>query len=173
MKKVCSIIDCNKKHHRNNLCITHYLSTSEYLKACEKRNRLKHKRRKHRKLSKELLDYTKLGRPEYARQYRKLYYEQYPDEVKNSSKSYRKKTKKRQGSYTRKRELAKIQRTPVWADYKAISDFYQNCPAGMVVDHIIPLQSKLVCGLHVEWNLQYLPAKENLSKYNKVINYNL
>jgi hypothetical protein len=59
------------------------------------------------------------------------------------------------------------QRTPTWADLKAIAAIYANCPAGYHVDHIIPLRGKNVHGLHIETNLQYLPGPENLRKGNK------
>ena len=76
-----------------------------------------------------------------------------------------------------KRRATKIQRTPKWIkdvfvdEIKIIYKRAQTIKAftGEVwhVDHIIPLQGKLVSGLHVPWNLQLLPAEENLSKGNR------
>lgn len=56
---------------------------------------------------------------------------------------------------------------PLWADLGKLKEIYKNCPEGYHVDHVIPLQGDLVCGLHVETNLQYLTVSENLKKSNK------
>lgn len=65
------------------------------------------------------------------------------------------------------RKAKKIKATPQWADTEAIKQFYADCPKGFHVDHIIPLQGKLVSGFNVIENLQYLPKLENETKSNK------
>lgn len=62
---------------------------------------------------------------------------------------------------------SKLNRTPSWANLNVIKQYYLDCPKGMAVDHIYPLQGKLVSGLHVENNLQYLSPEANSSKCNK------
>lgn len=65
----------------------------------------------------------------------------------------------------RRAGLAK--RIPSWANKDEIAKVYAARPEGHHVDHVIPLFGKKVSGLHVEANLQYLPAAENLKKNRK------
>lgn len=65
---------------------------------------------------------------------------------------------------------------PQWADRQAISQIYKDAKKRIKetgeqwhVDHIVPLAGKNVCGLHVHWNLQVIPARENMSKSNKFL----
>jgi len=69
---------------------------------------------------------------------------------------------------SRSRTALKMKAMPKWADKEKIKQIYVEAKRlGLVVDHIIPLKSKYVCGLHVENNLQLLTAAENAKKHNK------
>ncbi len=72
---------------------------------------------------------------------------------------------------------SKLNATPVWLTeeqeddiksmYLLAKKFEKLCNIKYHVDHIVPLQGENVCGLHVPWNLQLLPASVNISKSNK------
>lgn len=67
-----------------------------------------------------------------------------------------------------RRRVIKAQAIPKWADMTDIKAVYQEAKYfGMHVDHIVPLRSDKVCGLHVWDNLQLLPAEKNISKGNR------
>lgn len=63
------------------------------------------------------------------------------------------------------------QATPPWADMKAIAAVYREAKEMTkktqvlhVVDHIVPKCGKIVCGLHVHWNLRVVPWYVNAAK---------
>lgn len=73
-----------------------------------------------------------------------------------------------------KRYVRLLSATPPWADMDAIKAVYSERDRIIAVtgedhhvDHIIPLQGDLVCGLHVAENLQILTKAANLGKNNK------
>jgi hypothetical protein len=91
----------------------------------------------------------------------------YRHEAKIRSRKWRKNNPGHRNALSSKYEADKRKRTPHWADLSKIIDIYKNCPPGHHVDHIIPMRGKNVSGLHVHYNLQYLPAIENMRKNNR------
>lgn len=88
--------------------------------------------------------------------------------------TYRQNNMGRVINHANARRIKKLRATPKWynADecrlvYEAAQLLTNNTGISHHVDHIIPIVSHLVCGLHCVDNLQILPASENLEKSNK------
>jgi hypothetical protein len=91
------------------------------------------------------------------------------DKVRKTKKLYNLNNPHTQRAITAKYRASQLKATPKFADLNKIKEIYKNCPKGYTVDHIVPLQGKNVCGLHVHWNMQYLTRSENSSKSNKLL----
>jgi hypothetical protein len=100
--------------------------------------------------------------------------------IKNSEK-IRKKHKEwwasnpdRANSHSTNRRARKKQAMPSWLTpdhISQINEIYAEAKRLSVkngiayhVDHIVPLSGKIVCGLHVPWNLRAIPGAENLRR---------
>lgn len=69
---------------------------------------------------------------------------------------------------TIRRVASKLQATPPWSEVEKIRVVYAKALMfSAQVDHIVPLRSPLVCGLHVWSNLQLLPKGVNQRKSNQ------
>ena len=66
------------------------------------------------------------------------------------------------------RRAKQRQAIPSWYDSKEVTYIYKlSRERGLVVDHIVPLVSDRVCGLHVQDNLRCIPQKLNAFKQNR------
>lgn len=71
------------------------------------------------------------------------------------------------------RKVALARAYCVWSDVDEVVRIYMACAilnelgwGRYRVDHIVPLSSKLVCGLHTHTNLQVITCRENQAKGN-------
>ncbi len=94
-----------------------------------------------------------------------------PDKERAKAQRYaRKHPEVKRASWIR-REAARTQRLPVWADIAETRKFYEEArrlseQTGQPheVDHILPLRGRLVSGLHVHNNLRVVPRRVNRQK---------
>lgn len=110
----------------------------------------------------------------------KKYRDNNPDKVLANRKSYLERHPGRYAASGARKRAKRRKATPLWLskqDYKDISAVYDlarkleqesETHQKYHVDHIVPLINKVVCGLHVPWNLQVLTAEDNMHKHNKL-----
>ncbi len=100
-----------------------------------------------------------------------------PAQVKREYRNAWKETHKVQiRADTKARRRKHRDATPLWLTRKQKSELRQLYQIAItmtqttgeqyVVDHIYPLRSEVVCGLHVPWNLRIITQQQNLQKSN-------
>lgn len=123
-----------------------------------------------------------------APQRKKAYKERHPGRVLQQSAEYREKYayeiaariddwRQRNGGrlthYAAKRRGAQGLACPKWADRDliaatyAVARIYRGAGQLVEVDHVVPLQHSLVCGLHCEANLEVVARRFNRAKSNR------
>lgn len=134
----------------------------------------------------KLLEYAREYYPSYYAQNReqikektKLWYHSQDEEyIKGMRKSYRESDEGRviNNALGAKRRAQKMCATPLWCETDEIRNVYAEARQKTLdsgtpyhVDHVVPLVSDKVCGLHCLANLDVIPAQENQEKGNKLL----
>lgn len=95
---------------------------------------------------------------------------------KERSKRWRELNMGKVNAQIAKRRATALRATPTWAEHEQITALYEQArrlteTTGVdhQVDHIVPLNSEIVCGLHCIANLQILTADANNRKKCKMV----
>jgi len=113
--------------------------------------------------------------PERSRKNKRKHYLNNLERMRELRRKWRTTHVNETSMHNAKRRAAKKQAIAAWGDENSIKEFYVKRTeltklTGIQhhVDHIYPLTSDWVCGLHVENNLQILTEAENITKGNRV-----
>jgi hypothetical protein len=111
---------------------------------------------------------------EYRSEYRKRQHEQTKPRALQLARDWKAANPGKCLAYTAKRTAIKKNAIPKWSNAEMTETVYhlarmltETTGEPYHVDHIVPLVSPYVCGLHWHGNLQILTASENQSKSNR------
>ena len=132
----------------------------------------------YKKNSKEYKRNYYLNNSDKAREAIRRYQDKNRKKVREFNKAYDAKHRPERAAREAFRRAQKLFATPKWLteEHKQVmkqlyvyrDELRQQSGIMYHVDHIVPLVSKSVCGLHVPWNLQVISGADNLKKGNKV-----
>lgn len=107
----------------------------------------------------------------------RVYYEKNRVHIRAKHKEWKENNPSLRASHKASYRASKLSASPSW-----LTEYHWHCIEAMYsiakrleeltqevwhVDHIVPLQGRNVCGLHVPWNLRVVEASVNLTKSNK------
>lgn len=117
--------------------------------------------------------------PDKVKACKQRYSHAHRERLNKASAEYRKHHRPKYTFLAAKRRIAKLKAIPQWLTTDEI-EFMEMCYVlrkqmselfgeTFHVDHIVPLQGRQVCGLHVPWNLRVVTKKVNLTKNSKLV----
>ena len=137
----------------------------DYFRTYNKREEVKDRKNAWYEANKEQVIQAAATRPlEVKRVYQKAWKERTTIWVRADTKARRRKHREATPPWLSREQKAQIREL-----YKIAITMTKTTGEQYVVDHIVPLRSDVVCGLHVPWNLRVIPRQENLLKSNKLI----
>jgi 5-methylcytosine-specific restriction endonuclease McrA len=137
----------------------------EYFKQYNQREDVKDSKHEWYQKNRDRVIATAQTRPaEQLREYRNAWKENNKVQIRADTKARRR--KHRQAT---PRWLTRAQKSQIRQIYQIAITMSQTTGEQYVVDHIVPLRSDEVCGLHVPWNLRVITQEENLKKSNKLL----
>ena len=97
-----------------------------------------------------------------------------PERVKIASAVWNRAHPEQANRRNSRHRAEKVRAVPQWTDHVAVGEFYAFAALKTRltgepwhVDHIVPLRSKLVNGLHTHYNLQVIKGRDNARKGNR------
>lgn len=179
MATTCST--CHEKHYAKGFCRKHYYAQPEW----KARLAARYQSKQDEKKAAARLNYQAnkdraavcrkawaAANPQKMQQARKDWVAANPERAREAMRAggrrYTQAHPEQRRIANANRHAKKRMAIPAWADTGRISEVYRRAAAlGFEVDHVVPLCSPLVCGLHVWENLQVLDRPLNLSKGNR------
>lgn len=125
----------------------------------------KQSKRKYYEKNRDLVIARALARPEKdKRRYRRTWKKNNPELNRMSNNAWKRRQKDACPDWLSEGDRKRINNIYLEAQKisKATGERY-------VVDHIVPIRSDIVCGLHVPWNLRVVSEEINSSKNNKLL----
>ena len=138
---------------------------ADYFREYNKSEAGQQAKRKYYEANKENVIARAQARPdEDKRRYKKTHKVNNPDMYKEMTSLRRRRFRDATPKW-----LTENQKMEIRLKYRLAIELSRATGERHAVDHIIPLHGESVCGLHVPWNLQVLTQKDNLAKYNRLV----
>ena len=138
---------------------------ADYFRKYNKSEAGQQAKRKYYEANKENVIARAQARPdEDKRRYKKTHKVNNPDMYKEMTSLRRRRFRDATPKW-----LTDTQKMEIRLKYRLAIELSRATGERHAVDHIIPLHGESVCGLHVPWNLQVLTQKDNLAKYNRLV----